>query len=135
MVNVVIFHKTLTYVLHFSAEKKISVVTKNGGYVLSGAVTGRNVDVDIYKGDVLKLSLDVGRSHPFWIKTAKGIGRDNAVSSGISGVGQGKWSGELIWDTTEIEEGTYYYQCEYHSRMFGKINVSKKTGMTTFKKQ
>ena len=93
------------------------------------------MDVDIYKGDVLKFSLDVGRSHPFWIKTAKGIGRDNAVSSGISGVGQGKWSGELIWNTTEIEEGTYYYQCEYHSRMFGKINVSKKPGMTTFKIQ
>ena len=135
LVNVVIFHKTLTYALRFSAEKKISVVAKNGKYVLSGAVTGPQVDVDIYKGDVLKFSLDVGRSHPFWIKTKKGTGTNNAVSTGISGVGQGKWSGELIWDTTGIEEGTYYYQCEYHSRMFGKINVSKKPGMTTFKIQ
>ena len=93
------------------------------------------MDVDIYKGDVLKFSLDVGRSHPFWIKTKKGTGKQNAVSTGISGVGQGKWSGELIWDTTGIEEGTYYYLCEYHSSMVGKINVSKKTGITTFKIQ
>ena len=86
------------------------------------------MDVDIYKGDVLKLSLDVGRSHPFWIKTAKGIGRDNAVSSGISGVGQGKTSGALIWDTTEIMEGTYYYQCEFHALMVGRIIVAAETG-------
>ena len=134
MVNVVIFHKTLTYALRFSAEKKISVVAKNGKYVLSGAVTGPQVDVDIYKGDVLKFSLDVGRSHPFWIKTKKGTGKQNAVSTGISGVGNGKWSGELIWDTTGIKEGTYYYQCEYHARMFGKINVME-TGTTLFKIQ
>ena len=135
MVNVVIFHKTLTYVLRFSAEKKISVVSVPGGYSLSGAVSGINVDVDVYRGDVLKFSLDVGRSHPFWIKTKKGTGKQNAVSTGISGVGQGKWSGELIWDTTAYKEGTYYYQCEYHANMVGKINVSEKTGMTLFKIQ
>ena len=100
---------------------------------MSGAVTGKQVDVDIYKGDLLKFSLNVGRSHPFWIKTKKGTGMQNDVSTGISGVGQGKSSGELIWDTTEIEVGTYYYQCEYHSPMVGKINVSNKTGMTLFK--
>ena len=135
VLNVVIFHKTLTYVLRFSAEKKISVVAKNGRYVLSGAVTGKQVDVDIYKGDLLKFSLNVGRSHPFWIKTKKGTGKQNDVSTGISGVGQGKWSGELIWDTTGIKEGTYYYQCEYHARMFGKINVMGKTGTILFKIQ
>ena len=123
----------MTYVLRFSAEKKISVVAKNGRYVLSGAVTGTQVDVDIYKGDVLKFSLDVGRSHPFRIKTKKGTGKQNDVSTGISGVGQGKWSGELIWDTTGIEKGTYYYQCEYHANMVGKINVMEKTGTTLFK--
>ena len=98
---------------------------------MSGAVSGTNPDISIYKGDVLKFSLDVGPPHPFWIKTKKGIGKQNAVSTGISGVGNGKWSGELIWDTTGIKEGTYYYQCEYHARMFGKINVLE-TGTTLF---
>ena len=123
----------MTYVLRFSDEKKISVVTKNGRYVLSGAVTGPQVDVDIYKGDVLKFSLDVGRSHPFWIKFKKGTGIDYPVITGIGLAQQGKWSGELIWDTTRINEGTYYYQCEYHASMFGKINVLGKTGTTLFK--
>ena len=129
------FHKAFTYVLRFSAEKKISVVSVPGGYSLSGAVSGINVDVDVYRGDVLKFSLDVGRSHPFWIKTKKGTGKQNDVSTGISGVGQGKWSGELMWDTTGIKEGTYYYQCEYHANMVGKINVMGKTGTTLFKIQ
>ena len=102
---------------------------------MSGAVSGTNPDISIYKGDVLKFSLDVGPPHPFWIKTKKGTGKQNAVSTGISGVGQGKWSGELIWDTTAYKEGTYYYQCEYHTPMFGKINVMGKTGTTLFKIQ
>ena len=100
---------------------------------MSGAVTGRQVDVDINIGDVLEFSLDVGHSHPFWIKTAKGIGKDNAVSSGISGVGQGQTSGLLIWDTTDVMEGTYYYQCQYASSMGGRIIVAK--GTTSFRTQ
>ena len=99
---------------------------------MSGATSGPQVNVYIYKGDVLKFALDVGRSHPFWIKTRKGTGKQNAVSAGLSGVGQGKWSGELIWDTTGIKEGTYYYQCEYHAPMFGRIIVAAKKGKTLF---
>ena len=100
---------------------------------MSGAVSGTNPDISIYKGDVLKFSLDVGPPHPFWIKTKKGTGKHNAVTTGISGVGQGKSEGEMIWDTTEVEEGTYYYQCENHAKMFGEINVMEKTGTTLFK--
>ena len=100
---------------------------------MSGAVTGTDPDIGIHRGDVLKFSLDVGRPHPFWIKTKKGTGKHNAVTKGISGVGQGKSKGELIWDTTEVEEGTYYYQCENHAKMFGEINVMEKTGTTLFK--
>ena len=102
-----------------------------GAYELSGAVTGKNADIKISKGAVLKFELDV-KGHPFRIKTVKGTGQDNDVSSGISGVGQGKTSGVLIWDTTEIMAGTYYYQCEYHAPMFGRIIVAAKTGNTLF---
>ena len=115
--------------------KKISVVALSYGYSMSGAVIGTNKNIDIYKGDILKFSLDRIRGHPFWIKTKEDTGKQDAVSTGISGVGQGKSAGELIWDTTEIEEGTYYYQCEYHANMVGKINVMEKTGTTLFKIQ
>ena len=102
-----------------------------GAYELSGAVTGTNADIKISKGVVLRFELDV-KGHPFWIKEVKGTRKDNEVSSGIFGVGQGKTSGALIWDTTEIMEGTYYYQCEYHAPMFGRIIVAAKTGNTLF---
>ena len=103
----------------------------SGFYELSGAVSGTNADIKISKGDVLKFDLDVG-GHRFWIKTVQGAGTDNAVSSGISGVGQGQTSGLLIWDTSKIMEGTYYYQCQYHENMFGKIIVDAKKGKTLF---
>ena len=98
-----------------------------GVYKLSGAVNGSNVDIVISKGDVLTFELSA-EGHPFWIKTKDGAGQDNAVSSGISGVGQGAISGVLIWDTAQIDEGTYYYQCEYHAAMFGKIIVGSMEG-------
>ena len=91
-------------------------------YELSGAVDGPNADIMVTKGDVLKFMLS-SPTHPFWIKTENGTGKNNSVSSGISGVGQGKTFGLLIWDTKEIMAGTYYYQCEYHPLMVGKIIV------------
>ena len=112
-------------------DELIHVKVVPGGYELSGAVTGTNADITIAKGVVLKFELDA-RGHPFWIKTVRGTGQDNDVSSGISGVGQGKTSGVLIWDTIEIKEGTYYYQCEHHAPMFGRIIVAAKTGNTLF---
>ena len=104
----------------------------SGFYELSGAVSGTNADINISKGEVLKFDLDVG-GHKFWIKTVQGAGTDNAVSSGISGVGQGKTSGVLIWDTSEIMEGTYYYQCELAPQMVGRIIVTSKKGITLFR--
>ena len=75
-------------------------------YELSGAVIGINPDIKVSKGDVLIFELDA-EGHPFWIKTVMGIGQGNAVTSGISGVGQGKTSGVLIWNTTTFEDGIY----------------------------
>ena len=109
----------------------IFVEADPGAYQLSGAVVGTNADIEISQGDVLAFKLNA-KGHPFWIKTQQGTGQNNAVSSGISGVGQGKTSGALIWDTTKIEEGTYYYQCQYHVAMFGKITVSAKRGTAVF---
>ena len=103
-------------------------------YELSGAVAGANADIEITKGHVVKIELDAS-GHPFWIKTEKGVGPDNGVSIGISGVGQGQTSGLLIWDTTYVMEGTYYYQCEYAPSMVGRIIVAPKRGNPSFRTQ
>ena len=110
--------------LYFTG-KIITVYADPGKYFLHGAITGHNVDIEVSKGEVLMFTLASIANHPFWIKTVAGTGKENAVSTGISGVGQGKTSGVLIWDTAQISEGTYYYQCEYHAAMVGRIIVKK----------
>ena len=114
---------------HFTG-KLITVYADPGTYFLHGAITGNNVDIEVSKGEVLMFTLASIANHPFWIKTVAGTGKQNAVLTGISGVGQGQTSGVLIWDTAQISEGTYYYQCEYHAAMVGRIIVKK--GMSKF---
>merc|ERR1739844_121447 len=112
------------------SRKIISVKAVSGAYELSGATIGRNSEIRISKGDVLTFELDDITGHPFWIKTMAGTGQNNAVTTGISGAGQGKTSGAVIWDTAQIDKGTYYYQCEYHASMVGRIIVDDIRGDT-----
>ena len=125
----------MTSILHFPDEIiYVSAKLAPQAYELSGAVAGANADIEVTKGDVVKIELDAS-GHPFWIKTEKGVGPDNGVSIGISGVGQGQTSGLLIWDTTYVMEGTYYYQCEYAPSMVGRIIVAPKRGNPSFRTQ
>ena len=68
--------------------------------------------------------MDLGSRQPFCIKTSKETGTENDVSTGISGVGNGKTSGLLIWNTTDIDVGEYYYEeCDNIHDMGGRIRV------------
>ena len=107
------------------ARHTISVKVVGGAYELSGAAVVGNSEIQISKGDVLTFELADISGHPFWIKTMAGTGQNNAVTTGISGAGQGKTSGVVIWDTAQIDKGTYYYQCEYHAGMVGRIIVDE----------
>ena len=127
--NIEVFYSFVNYNFHFTG-KIITVYADPGKYFLHGAITGHNVDIEVIKGEVLMFTLASIANHPFWIKTVAGTGKEDAVSTGISGVGQGQTSGVLIWDTAQISEGTYYYQCEYHAAMVGRIIVKK--GMSKF---
>ena len=115
------------------SRKTISVKAVPGAYELSGAIVGRNSKISISKGDVLTFELADITGHPFWIKTMAGTGQNNAVTTGISGAGQGKTSGVVIWDTAQIDKGTYFYQCEYHAGMVGRIIVDEIQGMLILK--
>ena len=91
---------------------------------LSGLVTGTYLTITISRGDVLRFRLRYkDGDHPFWIKTSQGIGKENPVATGISGVGLGALGGLLIWNTTGVGEGTYYYESENHPNMGGLIRV------------
>ena len=102
-------------------------VTPSGisAYVLSGidskgSVSGNNLDVNIDLGDTINFNV-TAPNHPFWLKTVLGIGKDNPVSGG-SLTNNGTESLTVSWTPTVA--GTYYYLCQHHTDMKGKLIVT-----------
>ena len=98
----------------------------SGAYTLSGtdkggSVSGNNATISCNDGDVLTFSVSAG-GHPFYIKTQAGTGTGN-LAPGV--VNQGATNGDVVF--TPQSDGTYYYQCEYHSPMVGTITVTTGT--------
>ena len=89
-------------------------------YILSGDAVGSNAAITIEAGGTLTITNNIG-AHPLYIKTATGTGTDNQVP-GVTG--QGATNGDVVWDTTGVAPGTYYYQCSVHADMNGTITVS-----------
>jgi len=59
--------------------------------------------------------------HPFWLKTVNGPG----INNGITGViGQNATSADVVWTPQATDAGqAFFYNCEFHARMNGTINV------------
>ena len=115
----------------FESEPKpdtfiIEVTAENGNYILSGTDSSgsftdhRNKDIVINLGDQIVFNMDtVG--HPFWIKNTRSTGTKDHLKFPIV-INNGSESNvEILFDP--IEPGVYYYNCEYHSTMNGKITV------------
>ena len=59
--------------------------------------------------------------HPFYLKTATGIGTDNQISDVTN---NGTDNGTISWTVPSGSSGTtYYYVCSVHNSMFGSIIV------------
>jgi hypothetical protein len=88
-----------------------------------GTVIGDNKTITVVKGDTLRLVVSAA-GHPTWIQSAargSGTGPSNAVTTGVTN--NGATSGTIIWDTTNVTAGTYYYQCANHYVMQGQIII------------
>ena len=48
-------------------------------------------------------------SHPLWIKTDQSVGTGNSVTTGITN--NGADLSTIVWDTSSVTPGTYYYNC------------------------
>ena len=92
-----------------------------------GRVFGENNEIIVTKGDTLKFIVNAS-GHPLWVKTDQSTGTGNAVTTGITN--NGTDSGTITWDTTNVTDGTYYYNCENHATMRGSI-VVEPVGITT----
>ena len=92
-------------------------------YHLTGAninISGDNVPVNISVGDTIKFEVNV-IGNPFWIKTTKTTGSNNAVTNPPA-TNNGVETGIITW--TPNTPGTYYYISENHADMYGEITVS-----------
>ena len=101
-----------------SGQNYVTDVTAAGAsdYILSGAFSGNDPDINISLGDTLTFNVN-SPGHPFLIKTTNTTGTANAVTVTNNGTS----SGTIIWSPTSA--GTYYYICEYHAGMVGTITV------------
>ena len=71
------------------------------------------------QGDTINFKVNA-TGHPFWIKSSPGTGTGNA-QSGVTN--NGTQSGTVVWNTTGVTPGTYYYNCENHASMQGQIVI------------
>jgi plastocyanin len=75
------------------------------------------------QGDSLQFTINAA-GHPFYISNRQGVGQPSPseVPSGLTN--NGTDSGALVWDTAGITPGTYWYNCQYHSTMWGNIVIT-----------
>ena len=97
-------------------------VTASGSsaYVFTGYSSGNNIAITVQVGTVLIFNVNAS-GHPFWIKTAPVTGTGSAVTTGVSN--NGAAIDTVVWDTSSIAPGTYYYICQIHGSMVGTITV------------
>ena len=101
----------------------------SGAYIVTGDdrignsySNTNNPTLNVWIGDVLNFNMSAP-GHPLWVKTVAGTGAaNNVVPSGLTGGGTAN-GGSVVWDTSGYDEGTYYYQCELHTPMYGEINL------------
>jgi len=87
----------------------------------NGNVLSDNSKITVY--DIDTLTLNVGApGHPLWIKSAPTTGIGDSISQTYV-TNNGTDEGSIVFDTTTVGVGTYYYQCENHSPMGGEIEV------------
>ena len=111
------------------ASQTITVTASGSSdYVISGTdrdTTHSSVNdpaVTTWVGDTITFQVNAS-GHPFYIKTAATTGTGDQVSTGVTG--QGAEVGNVVWNTTGVTPGTYYYQCSAHGGMGGQIIVDE----------
>ena len=113
-----------TYTIDVTAPTASDYVFANASDRV-GNPNGNDPDITVWAGDTLEFNVNVG-IHSFYIKTAQNTGTGNTV---LGVTNNGSTTGTITWDTSGVTPGTYYYICQYHSGMTGRIFVGP--GSTT----
>jgi hypothetical protein len=96
----------------------VNVAAVVGAYEISGS---NNPTLFVRRGQTYTLHLNTP-NHPFYLQTTgNGFQSANAYRDGYPGNGQ--TSGEYQWAVSQDAPDELFYQCKFHSGMFGKIIV------------
>ncbi len=110
-------------------------VTNNGSgnYVISGTDqttthnSANNPTITVKSGNILVFTVNA-IGHPFLIKKVQSTGFLNSLPDYVvKGNGGQGTNSKVIFNTSGLSAGTYYYNCQYHSSMKGTINVTAAT--------
>ena len=96
---------------------------RNGTIPTHNTTQGGRNSITVTQGDTIEIHAS-DALHPFWISNRQGTGipSPSETPSGISN--NGSSSAAIIWNTAGITPGTYWYNCQYHSSMWGNIVIT-----------
>ena len=101
-----------------------NVGSETGNYLFSGpGLIGTEADPTLYliRGEKYRFDINVGGTHPFYIKTVATTGTGNQYNDGVSA--NGVTSGDIDWNVQFDSPTKLYYICENHSSMVGEIHI------------
>lgn len=97
------------------------VTARDGKYIFTGGINGENPTLELTRGESYMFEVKAA-GHPFWIKTVKETGRENAYDKGVYNNGDDE--GNVIFEVPLDAPDRLYYACQYHESMQGDIIIS-----------
>jgi len=90
----------------------------SGAYLIDGVSSGT---ITLTRGGTYTFNVNAS-GHPFYIQTTgNGYNSSNVYSTGVTGAGA--QVGTVTFTVPSNAPDTLYYQCQYHSAMYGQINI------------
>jgi len=90
----------------------------SGQYTINGT---DDVTLNLIRGNTYTFNVSIA-SHPLWIQTTGGAyNASNVYNLGV--LNNGITSGTITFTVPAAAPDTLYYQCQFHSMMFGIINI------------
>jgi hypothetical protein len=110
----------LAGLVHVRAQTTNFVTGANGlsDYIINGQL---DPPFTFQRGVTYVFQLSNVSIHPFWIKSALGIGSTGRYDVGVTN--NGATSGSVIFSVTTNAPDTLFYQCGNHSSMSGTLTI------------
>ena len=112
-----------TYQWNFNVSAAGGLYVFASSYDRDGTVSGNQPIITVRQGDNIQFTINAA-GHPFWISNRQGAGQPSPSETPGGITNNGTVNAVLVWDTTGITPGTYWYNCQYHTTMYGNIVIT-----------